>query len=134
MPQVKLTHRERGMIFMALRHLLKSGGTEPKILYRAGRILDVLDDDERERYYTDLSTKYRKLESEWIAAGSTGPQPRVSKEELDGELREFTLLDSDYGTIKEALSRPGWWIGEDGKSVEDPRACRRLLEKFGLGE
>lgn len=134
MPQVKLTHRERGMIFMALRHLLKSGGTEPKILYRAGRILDVLDDDEREKYYTELSTKYRKLESEWIASGSTGPQPRVSKEELDGELREFTLLDSDYGTIKEALSRPGWWIGEDGKSVEDPRACRRLLEKFGLGE
>jgi hypothetical protein len=122
------------MIFMALRNLLKSGGTEPKILYRAGRILDVLDDDEREKYYADLSAKYRKLESEWIAAGSTSPQPRVSKEELDGELREFTLLDSDYGTVKEALSRPGWWIGEDGKSVEDPRACRRLLEKFGLGE
>jgi hypothetical protein len=134
MPQIKLTHRERGMIFMALRNLLKSDGADPKILYRAGRILDVLDDDEREKYYTELSTKYRKLESEWIAAGSTGPQPRVSKEELDGELREFTLLDSDYGTVKEALSRTGWWIGEDGKSVEDPRACRRLLEKFGLGE
>jgi hypothetical protein len=51
---------------------------------------------------------------------------------LDGELREFTLLESDYGTIREALSRPGWWIGEDARSVEDPRVCKRLMDKFGL--
>ena len=56
----------------------------------------------------------------------------IPRGEILGEAREFTLLDADVETIKRALAEPGWFVGDDGKAVEDLRVISRLLEKFNV--
>lgn len=145
--KVKLTMKERDLVARALYKAVEEQGADPKLVYRAGRILETLRDDDRERYYTDLSadlsaqrTEWLKLQAEYVtgkAEKHPGPEPRIDPVKYEGPEEEFTLLDADYKTVQQVLGKSGWWavIDPQTKTVqtENMRVCRRLMDKFGVG-
>lgn len=140
--KISLFHKERDLLASALYRLARKDPS-PKTAFRVGRILDTIDDDERIAYYQALQARYEALAREWerrageYAAGRAaeppGPRPvAIPRSEILGEAREFTLLDADVETIKRALAEPGWFVGDDGKAVEDLRVISGLLVKFNV--
>jgi hypothetical protein len=146
--KIKLTMKERDLVAKALYRMVEEQGADPKLVYRAGRILETLKDDDREKYYTELVREFSVKRAEWLRiqgdylAGrseiSPGTEPRIDPTRYEGPEEEFTLLDSDYKTIQQALGKSGWWMSVDPQTKtiqhENMMACKKLMDKFGLGE
>lgn len=133
--KIILSHKERDLLAAALYRLTKADPS-PKNVFKAGRILEAIDDDERVAYYQALQERMRTQEIEWRrkAASSEDPgaPPRLLRADLLGNEREFEILDKDIEFIRRALETPGWFVSEDGKNLEDPRTVVGLLRKFGI--
>jgi hypothetical protein len=119
--RVLLSHKERDLLAAALYRLTKADPS-PKIVFKVGRILEAIDDDERVTYYQALQERLRSQEIEWrrkaALSEDPGAPPRLLRTDLLGNEREFEILDRDVEFIRKAL--------------EDPRTVVGLLRKFGI--
>lgn len=134
--------KERDLIARAVYKYISGANKNVQILYRAGKLLDAIKDDEREKYYMSIQNVLDKDMANWeknrnlyvSGLGSDpGPRPKVEADKILGPVEDFELDDKDVSFIKSALSSDGWWVLDNG-STEDPRICARLMDKFGLDQ